>query len=269
MSAELEHYFVFDRSGNGDELFSSIKTAILDDFEVINKSFDLAPFEAEANKFLIKLAKSNRKKFSSIKPFSRHFGGELIRFLLAKNIIKIEKSCEPPLVKLAKNQKLKKELRRYHPEDKIHFTSNFARFWFYFCAPNIAKLQSGDGNSVLNIIKDGFNEYCSLAFELASIKLLAHHLNIDENSISSYWDRQNEIDIFARFGGFCVVGEAKYRGRKVCKNILNQLLTKCEHAKISPDIIALFSKSGFSNELLSLNDRRLILFDIDDFKEIL
>ena len=32
--------------------------------------------------------------------------------------------------------------------------------------------------------------------------------------------------------------------------------------------MALFSKSGFSNELLGLRDDRVILFELDDFKDL-
>ena len=66
-----------------------------------------------------------------------------------------------------------------------------------------------------------------------------------------------------------IVGEAKYKERKVCKNVLNLLLYKCTKLGIEPDIIALFSKSGFSKELLSLRDERVRLYEIKDFEELI
>ena len=98
--------------------------------------------------------------------------------------------------------------------------------------------------------------------------ILSKNLNIPKDEISSYWDKENEIDIYANYDGFVIVAEAKYKERKICKNILNLLIQKCEKSKINWDKIALFSKSGFSNELLGLKDNRVILFELDDFKDL-
>lgn len=108
-----------------------------------------------------------------------------------------------------------------------------------------------------------------MPFELASIKLLSHHLNIPSKLISSYWNKKDEIDIFIDQDGFIIVGEVKYKDRKICKNVLNILKAKCQNANIKPNLIVLFSKSGFSNELLSLKDDKILLFGLEHFKEIL
>lgn len=217
---------------------------------------------------LKKLAINDRKKFNFSKIIPRKISNEIIYNLIKKDIIMIEKSREPKLQKF-KYQKLKKELRHYQIQDKIHFKNNFTRFWFRFCEPNLELLKQNKFDLVLENIKNEFEMYCSLPFELISMELLSYHLNIDKSQIASYWDKDKEIDIFIDYDGFTIVGEVKYKDRKICKNILNLLKTKCDRLGISPNLIALFSKSGFSNELLKLKDDKILLFELEHFKELL
>ncbi|MSN96554.1 ATPase, partial [Campylobacter sp. FMV-PI01] len=111
--------------------------------------------------------------------------------------------------------------------------------------------------------------YSSLGFEMLSYELLSKKLNLNLNEIYSFWTNELEIDVFAKFNDKFIVGEVKYKDRKICKNILNLINTKCQKLGISPDIIALFSKSGFSKELLNLKSENLLLFDLNDFKSLI
>ncbi|MCR8679677.1 MULTISPECIES: DUF234 domain-containing protein [Campylobacter] len=262
----LQFYFVFDRVVSGyDDIFVAIESEILAKYQSLKGEFY---FEYdEAKRFLMRLSKGDRKRFVASKYLSRSLSSAIINELLNKNFIKIEQSKEikPPKIR---HQKLKKELRRYQIQDKIHFTKRFYRFWFRFIEPNLKLIENNQNDMVMEEIRREFDHYCSLEFELACIELLSKSLNIPKEQISSYWDRENEIDIYANYDGFTIVAEAKYKERKVCKNILNLLIQKCEKSKINWDKIALFSKSGFSNELLGLRDDRVILFGLDDFKDL-
>ena len=100
-------------------------------------------------------------------------------------------------------------------------------------------------------IKFDFDNYSSLGFEALSCELLKKRLDLKEVEIYSFWTKEFEIDIFAKFNGFFIVGEVKYKERKICKNILNLIDLKCQKLGISPHIVALFSKSGFSKEPVS------------------
>ncbi|WP_236843002.1 DUF234 domain-containing protein [Campylobacter lanienae] len=262
----LQFYFVFDRIMSGyDDIFVAIESEILDRFDNFMDEFSFD--YDETKRFLMRLAKGDRKRFATSKYLPRPLSSAIISELLDKKFIKIEQSKEIKPIK-NRHQKLKKELRRYQIQDKIHFTKRFYRFWFRFIEPNLDLLKNNQKDIVINKIKNEFDHYCSLEFELACIELLSKSLNIPKGQISSYWDRENEIDIYANYDGFTIVAEAKYKERKICKNILNLLIQKCEKSKINWDKIALFSKSGFSNELLGLRDDRVILFDIDDFKDL-
>ncbi len=65
-----------------------------------------------------------------------------------------------------------------------------------------------------------------------------------------------------------ILGECKYKDRKVCKNELTKLKVKALESNINVDVYALFSKSGFSNELLQTQDEDLLLFDLNDLKAL-
>jgi ATPase len=180
----------------------------------------------------------------------------------------LEKSQEKPRVK-NKRQILKKSERAYKIEDKIHFNSHFSRFWFRFIEPNLSLLKEGRSEEILELIRREFDEYASLGFELLSGELMAKKLGFNGILLSSFWSKNIELDMLFSINGKIIVGEAKYKERKICKNVLNLVLHKCKRLGIKPDIVALFSKSGFSNELLGLKDKRLRLYEIKDYEELL
>lgn len=66
-----------------------------------------------------------------------------------------------------------------------------------------------------------------------------------------------------------ILGECKYKDRTVCKNELTKLKMKAAESGIKVDVYALFSKSGFSKELLGMKNENLLLFDLNDLKKIL
>jgi len=86
----------------------------------------------------------------------------------------------------------------------------------------------------------------------------------------SYWDRQIELDILARApqGGF-IVGECKWTNTKMNRGELLKLEEKCALVGLEPEAVWLFSKRGFSNELLSVRDERLHLVDAEALHTLL
>lgn len=217
----------------------------------------------------MKFAKSDRKKYGLNKIFSRYKAQKIINSLLEKNCIFIEKTREKKPTPKNKNEKLPRHLRRYVLHDKVRFQSHFLRFWFRFVEPNLILLREGEFEKVILKIKKDFDNYSSLGFEMLSCELLKKHLNLQEIEIYSFWSKEFEIDIFAKYNNKFIVGEVKYKERKICKNILNLVDLKCQKLGISPHIIALFSKSGFSKELLNSKSQNLLLFGLDDFKNLI
>jgi hypothetical protein len=103
---------------------------------------------------------------------------------------------------------------------------------------------------------------------MLSNDLILKEFDITESG--SYWDRYIELDIMAKTSnGKTIAGEAKWKNQKISKNTLNKLQKKCELAGLKVDYFALFSKSGFSNELLKKHDKNVLLYDIDSFKGLL
>lgn len=268
----IKFHLVFDDfllKGSYYDVFEAIRAEILDDYKNLMARFYFDEDSDEAIKMaLIKLARSDRKKFSVNKILPQSMTNMVYAKLFSKDFLVLEKSKEKPRVK-NKRQILKKSERAYKIEDKIHFNSHFSRFWFRFIEPNLSLLKEGRSDEILELIKREFDEYASLGFELLSGELMAKKLGLDGILLSSFWSKNIELDMLFSINGKIIVGEAKYKERKICKNVLNLVLHKCERLGIKPDIVALFSKSGFSNELLGLKDERLRLYEIKDYEELL
>lgn len=273
ISELLKFHFVFDEipiNSHYDDVFEAIKFEILLKFEHFERMFNFnSLYQIEIKKALMKFAKSDRKKIGITKILPRFKAKIVLDELIKAQFLKIEPSHEKPLKKTRKNEKLPRELRRYKISDKVKFKSNFARFWFRFIEPDITLLKNGKISVVLEKIKNDFENYASFGFEILSRELIAKYFNLPNSVVSSFWNKEIEIDIYARVENFCVVGECKYKNRKICKNVLNLLDFKCQKAEISPNFRVLFSYSGFSEELLNIKDPKLLLFDAKDFKVLL
>ena len=268
----IKFHLVFDDfllKGSYYDVFEAIRAEILDDYKNLMARFYFDEDSDEAIKMaLIKLARSDRKKFSVNKILPQSMTNRVYAKLFSNDFLVLEKSQEKPRVK-NKRQILKKSERAYKIEDKIHFNSHFSRFWFRFIEPNLSLLKEGRSEEILELIRREFDEYASLGFELLSGELMAKKLGFNGILLSSFWSKNIELDMLFSINGKIIVGEAKYKERKICKNVLNLVLHKCERLGIKPDIVALFSKSGFSNELLGLKDERLRLYEIKDYEELL
>lgn len=222
-----------------------------------------AHLSPEAIAMLVRLARGDRKIHSVYKNVTQGIGRSIYRQLFEDGLISVEKSREiiphfPP------KTKRKKALRRYKAEDKIHFRDSFTRFWFTFLS------NPQDTLTCKAQIEAQFDAYVGLAYEQLSLSLLALH--VKEPQIltqGSYWDRRHEIDILVTLeDGTVIAGESKWRNRRFCKNILTSLQTKCAYAGLNVDYYALFSKSGFSKELVKNRDENIWLFDIDSFERL-
>ncbi len=196
-------------------------------------------------------------------------GREILSELENLDIVFFEKSREMPL-KLYPNQKVKKSLRSYHIEPKVRFKIPFLRFWFGFVAPFERDLENSRADRFIDNFEKHFSRLNSLIFELLSHELLNKYFNDSLISLGSYWDINSEFDILAKSrDNLVIIGECKYKNRKVCRSELLKLKRKVQISNIRVDKFALFSKSGFSRELLKSRDKDLILFELKDFKSLL
>ncbi|CAD7289158.1 DUF234 domain-containing protein [Campylobacter suis] len=248
------------------DVFEAIEGEIFANIKELKKRFEFDDELSEPmKKALLKLANSDRKRFSINKALPQILASKTFAKLLENGLIYIEKSREIRPVK-AKNQKLKKSERRYIVQDKVHFTSHFTRFWFRFIQPNLAQLENGEFSSVMQTIKAEFYEYASLGFELLCAEFLRDR---GVKNANSFWHKNIEIDLLGIGVNGIVVAEAKFRAKKVCKSILTLLLTKCERLGFVPNEVYLFSKSGFSKELENLGQKRVKLINLNQMTELL
>ncbi|WP_232087571.1 DUF234 domain-containing protein [Campylobacter sp. 2014D-0216] len=232
----------------------------------INHAFDiLSQLNLDENslKALSVLSKNDRKRFSINKSIPHFQALGIINKLLDKNILVLEKSQEKPAIK-NKRQKVKKELRSYIVQDKVVFKNHGLRFFFYFIYPNLSLIVSNKTEELLGIIKTNLENYQSLIFEFLCKDFLAKKLKVEQ--VFSFWNYYCEIDLYYCENNFCVLGEVKFKERKICKNILNILKNKAKQLQVQPNLYVLFSKRGFSKELVANKERNLLLYTLEDFK---
>ncbi|RKO65165.1 hypothetical protein CKA54_01695 [Campylobacter sp. P255] len=263
---ELEK--VFDFYSVFDEFDFDLKLSLYENISnvFINHAFDiLSQLNLDENslKALSVLSKNDRKRFSINKSIPHFQALGIINKLLDKNILVLEKSQEKPAIK-NKRQKVKKELRSYIVQDKVVFKNHGLRFFFYFIYPNLSLIVSNKTEELLGIIKINLENYQSLIFEFLCKDFLAKKLKVEQ--VFSFWNYYCEIDLYYCENNFCVLGEVKFKERKICKNILNILKNKAKQLQVQPNLYVLFSKRGFSKELVANKERNLLLYTLEDFK---
>ncbi len=198
-------------------------------------------------------------------------GREIVDTLLKLGILLLEESRQAPL-RTHPKQSLKKHLRHYRIEPKVRFVMPFYRFWFGFVAPYREELYKGKSLAFMEYFQAHKERNYSLLFEQLSILLLAQHFQSHDPILSqgSFWNHYSEFDLLSiTVGGKIILGECKYTSRPVTKKELTKLKEKAQQSGISVDGYALFSKSGFSNELHGCKDEGLLLFGLENFRQLL
>ncbi|EAK1249625.1 MULTISPECIES: DUF234 domain-containing protein [Campylobacter] len=264
----LELESIFDFYSIFDEFEFDLKLSLYENIlnVFILKAFDiLASLNLDENalKALSVLSKNDRKCYSINKSIPHFQALGLINKLLEKNILILEKSQEKPIIK-NKRQKVKKELRSYNIQDKVVFKNQGLRFFFYFIYPKLNLIAMKKYNELIELIQENLEKYQSFTFELLCKEFLAKKLKVDQ--VYSFWNYYHEIDLYYHENNFCVLGEVKFKERKICKNVLNILKSKAKQLQIQPNLYVLFSKSGFSKELILNKEHNLLLYTLEDFQ---
>ncbi len=147
------------------------------------------------------------------------------------------------------------------------------RFWFGFVEPYKKELQEGKSDRFWDNYYQHRDRCASLVFEQLSNELVKSLYKQKGDVLiekGSFWDQHSEFDLLAKTkSGKIILGECKYKGRKVCKSELTKLKEKAIASNINVDLYILFSLSGFSNELLQNRDKNLLLLEAEDFKKLL
>jgi len=257
-----------------DDIFSMVKHNFVDDFKkfhsLVSPSYLL---EKPYRELLMAVARGDGKFYSVLRKanLSQSVGEAIIKELVDLNVLWVEESRETPL-RIHPKHKVKKHLRSYRIQDKLRFVQSFMRFWFGFVSYYRKDLIVGRGDAFLDNFQKHYERLRSLVYEQLCNALLVEYYakTTPLQSSGSYWDQHSEFDILAVTSNKqLILGECKYKERKICKNELTKLKMKAEQSGIEVNMYALFSKSGFSNELLGMKEKHLLLFDLDDLSKIM
>ena len=257
-----------------DDVFSMVRSNFIEDFtkfqHCVSPSYLL---ESPYRELLVAVARGDGKRYGVLRKakLSEGVGEKVLGELISLGILKVEYSRETPL-RVHPKHKLPKEQRAYRIQDKLRFTQPFMRFWFGFVTSYEKDLALGKSDTFLENFEKHYERLRSLVYEQLCDELLIKYYEIKEPIISSgsYWNIYSEFDILAvTKSKKIILGECKYKDRTVCKNELTKLKQKAAESGIKVDTYALFSKSGFSKELLGMRDEKLLLFDLDDLKTLL
>ena len=257
-----------------DDIFSMVESNFVDNFSkfqtLVSPSYLL---ETPYRDVLVAVARGDGKLYSALRKakLSESAGEKIVDELVSLNILKVEYSRESPLRNHPKH-KLSKEQRAYRIQDKLRFTQPFMRFWFGFVTYFRKELALGEGKKFLENFEQHYERLRSLVYEQLCDELLIKYYENKESIISSgsYWNIYSEFDILVLTKSKKIIlGECKYKDRTVCKNELTKLKQKAVESGLKVDVYALFSKSGFSKELLGMKSDVLLLFDLNDLNVLI
>ncbi len=132
---------------------------------------------------------------------------------------------------------------------------NFFRFWFLYVLGNKSQLEIENSDVVLEKIKENFSGFVAKTYEDICIEYTLK--NYDVLKCGRWWSKSEEIDLIAVAKNYMLVGECKYSNKKVGTDILVLLQKKSLHVELKLPIekYILFSKSGFTDELIELSKK--------------
>ncbi len=133
---------------------------------------------------------------------------------------------------------------------------NFFRFWFSYILPYKSQLELGNSNYAMVKIKENFSGFVAKVYEDLAVEYILNHYPLLKSG--RWWSKNEEIDVVGVGEDFLLVGECKYSNKKVGIDILQQLEDKSKKIELNLPIkhYLLFSKSGFTKELLKIEKKR-------------
>lgn len=147
--------------------------------------------------------------------------------------------------------------------------NSFFRFYYRFVYPYLSELSDGNADIIYEeIIDEQLSAYVGTCFEKVSIQHIKELNNnralpIRAIRVGRWWKKDVEIDIVAYdVNGNYLFGECKWKNKKVSIETLNKLREKSIQIAIPGErYYILYSKSGFTEQLKSLKDDKVILIE--------
>lgn len=151
-------------------------------------------------------------------------------------------------------------------KSEYHIKDNFLRFYFSYVFPYRSQLEIGNIKFVLDRLKLTFNEFVGKTYENLAREYVLSNFNVIK--CGRWWDKNTEIDILAIGDEFTLFGECKWQNRKVTMKVLNDLIEKSKKIEANNKKYILFSKKGFTKELIEFAKKRDDLILVERLKEI-
>ncbi|MBN2825347.1 MAG: ATP-binding protein [Campylobacterales bacterium] len=139
---------------------------------------------------------------------------------------------------------------------------NFFRFWFSYVLPYKSQLEMGNTAFVMKKIKENFNGFVAKNYEDLAIEYILK--NYDVLKCGRWWSKDQEIDAIGVGENYLIVAECKYSNKKVGVDILQALQEKAKtiDSKLLIKHYLLFSKSGFTDELIKMKSEEIVLIKL-------
>lgn len=148
----------------------------------------------------------------------------------------------------------------------------FIKFWFRYVLPHRGSLEAGKAETVLEKIKTELPSLAAANYESIAGEVVRKHEKrlFPIERLGRWWDRNEEIDIVAlnEARKSILFGEAKWSNKAVGVDIFEDLKRKSQlvewHRALRKEYFCLFSKSGFTENMLTLaRDENVLLFTKD------
>ena len=148
-------------------------------------------------------------------------------------------------------------------------TDNYFAFWYTFVFPNLSELETDDVDGIWRyVVQPELDRFTSHAFEDVCRQYLRRQnrkglLPFRFTKIGRWWNKSEEVDIMATESKKqkLLLGECKYKSSSFRKADLEHLQRKLPLAEKLPTYFYLFSKGGYTENVLKLVDEHIIAVD--------
>ena len=247
VSSAINHLY-FNRNGR---LF-------LESSNYLNQEFK----DSTTYNVILRYLGSSDKKASDIASFTKIDHRAIYSYL--------NKLEELNIIEIVNNPLNNKKDKRYHISDL------YLRFAYTFIEPNISLIVSLEEKAKSYILNEKYNEYLGFIYEeiirnsLYQLALL-NKLPFMPKDIGKWWGNiylngnwcESEIDVVGMNGNNLVLGECKYRNKKIGIKELDNLKYKASFiTKEGQQVIYLLAgASGFTDELIKLKSKDILLIE--------
>jgi len=151
-------------------------------------------------------------------------------------------------------------------------TDEFFNFWFRFIFPWRAELEMAMFDEVLKRIKREMPQYLSMIYEKVAQEILWYHRNefFPFRAVGRWWDKNEEIDIVAidPETNAILFAEVKWTNKPIGTDIYLKLKQKSQKVlwggKARKEFFAMFSRSGFTNEMVKVAEKEGVKLFVKD-----